>query len=253
MPRHQRLWICFASLFALSGYCWSVHAQQVKLPVGGIGLNAGYAPKAYEGSKKYGLMPLFTYETQHWRIAGASLDWKAYSEKGLTFSLRARYALTDGYDDGDEPIPEGMSDRKPGIWLGSALAWDSGVVKLRMELLGDVSGKSDGVQGKLGLERDLQFGRYSLTPYAAIAVLDQDYVDYYYGVKASEQRNDRRRYEGSTAVNFEVGLRASYALTPRHVFSADICATALGDGIKDSTLVDGSILPAARLGYLYRF
>jgi outer membrane protein len=240
-------------LLALSGGSAALHAQTISLPAGSVGLSVGYAPQAYEDSRKYSAVPLLHYETERWRIAGPSVDWKAYSRSNLSFSLRARYAMGDGYDDGDEPILEGMRDRKPGVWLGGAVAWDSGAVKLSVELLGDVSGKSDGLQGKLGLEREFPYGRYSLTPYAAVAVLDRDYVDYYYGVRASEERANRSRYDGSTTVNFEVGLRASYALTPKHVFSANVGATALGDGIKDSPLVDRSVLPAVRLGYQYRF
>lgn len=227
--------------------------QQPTRPAGGIGLAAGYVPQAYTDGDKYSVLPVLYYETQRWRIAGPSVDWKVHGSQRWTFALRARYALGDGYDGGDAPVLDGMDDRKPGFWVGGAAAWSGGAVKLSVELLGDVSGKSKGLQGKLGVERDFPIGRYTLTPYAAVAVLDRDYVNYYYGVESSEQTASRSRYDGSGTVNVQLGLRASFALTPRHVFTADVGATALGSGVRDSPLVDRSVLPAVKLGYLYRF
>ena len=231
-----------AVVFLGAALSLGVHAQNT-LPVGGIGLGVGYAPQAYTDGDKYSVLPILYYETQRWRIAGTSLDWKVYNPERWTFALRARYALGDGYDSGDAPVLDGMDDRKPGFWMGGAAAWRGDAATLSFELLGDVSGKSKGLQGKLGVERDFPMGRYTLTPYAAMVVQDKDYVNYYYGVKAGEETSGRRRYDGSTAVNVQLGLRASYALTPRHVFTADVGATALGSGIKDSPLVDRSVLP----------
>ncbi len=80
---------------------------------------------------------------------------------------------------------------------------------------------------------------------------DSKYVDYHCSVKSSEAPPQRLAYQGDASLNLELGV--GYAIAPRQSIFLDISNTHLGNGIKDSTLVDRSSTTGPRLGYLYRF
>jgi outer membrane scaffolding protein for murein synthesis (MipA/OmpV family) len=171
----------------------------------------------------------------------------------VSFSLRARYALGDGYESDDAPILNGMEERKPSFWLGGAVQWRTEYAKLSAEVSGDASSHSKGTEARLGVEHDFRFGRFMFTPRVAAVWRDAKYVDYYYGVRPEEATAFRPAYEGRGTTNAEVGLRTFYGISQHDGAFLDVSATALGSSIKDSPLVDRRILPAVRLGYLYRF
>lgn len=219
----------------------------------GVGAFASSETSTYKGvGTKTEAMPVLTYENQWIRVFGPSIDFKLGATGGVSYELTARYS-NPGYDEGDSSFLRGMDSRKNTAWLGGRAIWRNEVANVSAELLGDVSGHSKGQQFKIGVDRRFQFGAISLVPRAAILWQDRNYVDYYYGVKASEVRADRPGYAGSSGVSTEVGVRLGYALGERQTVFLDLSATALPSSIKDSPLVDRGTTSAARIGYIYRF
>lgn len=219
----------------------------------GLGLAVGVSQRPYrDADNQTRALPLLTYENRWVRIGGPGIDLKLPSAGPVSFALRARYAF-DGYEQDDAPILNGMAERKSSVWLGGAAKWRNGIVDLSAEWLGDVSSHSKGQQFKLQLDRGFRAGAFEFTPRVAAVWLDRKYVDYYYGVTASEVTADRPFYEGRATVNAEVGLRTVYAFAPRHAVSLDVSTTRLGSGIKDSPLVERRNVSGVRFGYVYRF
>ena len=219
----------------------------------GLGLAVGVSQRPYrDDDSKTRVLPLLLYENRWVRVAGTGVDLKLPSAGPVSFALRARYAF-DGYKPDDAPILNGMDERKASVWLGGAARWHNPVVDVSAEWLGDVSSHSKGQQFKLVLDRSFRAGAFEFTPRLGATWLDRKYVDYYYGVTASEATPARPFYEGDATVNAEVGLRTVYNLAPRHALSLDVSTTRLGGAIQDSPLVERRSLSSVRFGYVYRF
>lgn len=219
----------------------------------GLGVAAGVERKPYRNfDNKAKVLPLVFFENRWVSVVGPTLDFKLPSAGPLSFRLRARYA-DNGYESGDSPYLAGMDERKDGFWLGGAALWRTDLVNVSAELLGDASGNSKGRQFKLQLDRRFQSGSFDFTPRLAAKWQDDKYVDYYYGVRASEARAGRPAYQGKASTDVELGLRVGYAIAPKQGVFVDVSTTRLGGSVKGSPLVDRSASSALRVGYLYRF
>lgn len=218
-----------------------------------LGIGVGMERKPYRDFDDKALaIPMIGYENRWVSVAGPSLDLKLPPAGPVSFRLRARYAA-EGYEAEDSPYLLGMEERKPSFWLGGAAIWRGDVANLTAELLADASGHSKGTRFKLQLDRRFGAGAFGITPRLGVHWVDRKYVDYYYGVRASEARAGRARYEGEATTNVELGLRVDYAVAPKQTVYLDVSATRLGSGIKHSPLVDRSSHTGVRIGYLYRF
>lgn len=256
-PTVLRSLVLSAFALAAAPLVWAQPAadQSPPPPAGwGLGIGAGWERPVYTGAEnKTRVIPLISFENEYVRVLGLGAELKLGSAGPVSFGIRARYALGEGYESDDAAILNGMEERKPSFWLGGAVQWRTDYAKLTAEVSGDASSHSKGTEARLGVEHDFRFGRLMLTPRAVAVWRDAKYVDYYYGVRPEEATAVRAAYEGRATTNAELGLRTFYGLSPRDGVFVDLSATAVGSGIKDSPLVDRHVLPAVRLGYLYRF
>lgn len=220
----------------------------------GLGLGVGVKRKPYTGvGSETSAIPVLSFENEHVRLFGPTLDVKLGGFDGFSFTARAKVDIGGGYEASDSAALAGMSERKGSAWLGGTAAWKSGDLKLSLEALADVSGHSKGRQLKLGLEHDFRAGRFQLTPHAAGTARDAKYVDYHFGVRPDEATSTRPSYSGRRTTDAELGLRVAYPLAPRQTILLDVGAEFLGSAVKDSPIVERSTLPSARLVYVYRF
>ncbi|WP_291516066.1 MipA/OmpV family protein [Acidovorax sp.] len=219
----------------------------------GLGLAVGTERAPYRDfhNKVRGL-PLIHFENRWVSVLGPSLDIKLPSAGPVALALRAHYS-GEGYKAEDSPYLAGMDERKASFWAGLAATWRTDVVNVSGEWLEDASGKSKGRKIRLQADRRFQHGAFDFTPRLAAHWADSKYVDYYYGVKSSEARPQRRAYQGDASVNMELGLSVGYALAPRQSIHVDISTTHFGSGIKKSPLVDRASTNGVRLGYLHLF
>lgn len=219
----------------------------------GLGLAVMPETKAYRDfDEKTRVLPIVTFENRWVRVFGPGLEVKLGRSGPLSYGLTVGYA-GDGYEAGDSPFLAGMDKRKASVWVGGRLGLRTGWASLSADWSGDVSSYSKGQKLRLGAEHRFALGAFGLTPRVTATWLDSKFVDYYYGVKASEVRADRAAYTAGSTVNTELGLRVDYSVAPQHMLFADLGVTSLGSAIKRSPLVDRSTLPEVRLGYLYRF
>jgi outer membrane protein len=219
----------------------------------GMGLGVDVQQEAYRdmGNDTQGI-PLIYFENYWVRVLGPSVELKLPPAGPVSFRLKARYSM-DGFEASDSPYLAGMAEREDGVWIGGEATWHMPFVNLSAEVMGDASSNSEGRQFKLQADRRFASGKFSFTPRLAAVHLDQEYVGYYYGVNASEAIPGRAQYGGESTVNMEVGLRIDYTLSPKQNVFLDLRSTRLGDGIKESPLVDRSSQTGLRVGYLYRF
>jgi len=145
-----------------------------------------------------------------------------------------------------------MDERKDGFHLGGTATWRAPFAKFTLEWL-KAAGNSNGQTVKLGAERGFTTGRVRLTPHLGVTWMNNEYVNYYYGVKSSEVSSTRAAYNGKSTANVDAGVRADYSLTTAQSVFLDLSVTHYGSGITDSPLVDRSTSPSLRLGYVYKF
>jgi outer membrane protein len=197
------------------------------------------------------VLPLLSYENRWVRLSVPSVDLKLLPDGPLDLALRLRYEGAP-YQASDSPALAGMQERKGGLWAGAALRWRGGLGDLGLDVSGDASGHSNGTQVKLSLGQGFRLGRLGLTPRLAVSWMDRKYVDFNYGVSATEALATRPAYAGRATANIELGLSAGYGLTRSGVLFVDLGATWLGQAIQDSPIVDARTVGGARLGYLHR-
>jgi MipA family protein len=219
----------------------------------GAGLLVSGEVSPYRGvGNQWKVWPLLQFENARVRLAGPSLDLKLHDQGALALALRARYADT-GYEASDSASLAGMAERKNSIWLGAKVDWRDPAVQLSAEWLADASGHSKGQQLKLVAEHAMQVGVVGVVPRLGMVWQDRKYVDYHFGVSATEALAGRPAYAGKAALSTEVGVRVLHRLAPQQSVFMDLSATALGSSIKDSPLVDRSWVSALRVGYVYSF
>lgn len=220
----------------------------------GVGVGVNFKQQSYKGmGTQTSGIPLLSYENRWVRLAGPTADFKVPMASPVALSLRARYALEDGFESSDSRELYGMAERKRSFWLGAALGWRSDVVNASAEWLADASGHSKGKRARVAVDKPLRAGAFLVAPRLALNWVDRDYVDYYYGVRANEVREGRPAYTGDSALNPELGLRVAYRLSSAHSMYVDASVTSLDDVIQDSPLVGRKSESALRLGYLYQF
>ena len=220
-----------------------------------VGVAAGFRKSPYRGVDNGNTyLPLVSYESKWIRFFGNTLDAKLPSLGDFDFSIRTKVALGEGYKASKSPYLSGMETRSGSVYLGGASTWRAGFASFSLDYLKDVSGNSKGSQLAFGIERSFVFDRlYQVTPHASITRLDSKYVDYYYGVKASEATPSRPEYVGKSTNQTQLGVRFGVMLTPHQRVLLDVSDQHWGSGISKSPLVDKASAPAFQLGYTYAF
>lgn len=219
----------------------------------GLGVNSKTKPYAGVGTDT-SVLPLVSFENRYVRLFGNLFDVKLPSYGAFDFSLRTQVSIGDGYKGSDSTALNGMADRKGAIFVGAASTWHNDIADISAAWLHDASGHSKGSGLKLGAQHSFRLpGRFEVTPHLEYARFDAKYVDYYYGVRASEATTTRREYLGKGTAEVQAGVRLGYMLTRHQRFLLDVSEVRLGTGITDSPIVNRKSAPELKIGYLYAF
>lgn len=225
-----------------------------------LGLAVVNAQKAYKGTdRETRALPLLSYENQYVKLSGPNLELKLpglelSDTQRLNFAVVTKLFGGGGYEASDSPDLVGMAERKSSIWAGAKMEWENDFADVKLELLGDASGNSKGQRFVLGLERKWKLGpSVMLVPQVGVEWVDKDYVDYYYGVRASEATARRAAYAGKATANLEISLTGIYRFDKQQSLMLNVGVKSLGEEIKNSPIVGRSTENRVMLGYMYRF
>ncbi|MFT3850369.1 MAG: MipA/OmpV family protein [Propionivibrio sp.] len=253
----------FAAMLACSTAAFAQQPPGKGDPEGsswGLGLAGISAQKVYKGmDSETKALPMVSYENQYVKIGGPNLELKLpgielNESQRLGFGIVTKLFDGAGYEASDSSALAGMAERKSSVWLGGKMEWENDLADVKLEWLGDASGKSKGQRFALGLERKLMLSEsLMLIPQVGIEWVDKKYVDYYYGVRPGEAMVGRAAYTGKATVNPEISLTGIYRFDTRHSMMLNVGVTSLGKEIKDSPIVDRSTESRVMLGYKYSF
>lgn len=223
-----------------------------------IGLGALYKDKPYknyDSSERTSILPLVLYESEHFFARGSTIGWDFMDSDSLELAVIGEF-LNDGYDSGDSKFLTGMSDRDPSFGLGGHVIWKPDNLGLKLAAVTDMADNSDGTQVRGEVFYTHRTGDWMFKPYAAIVWQDEDYNDYYYGVRAREALPliGRTAYSADSDYNYRLGAVAVYQQkTSPWMYIGGLRYDLLGDEIDDSSIVDDDTELTAVLGVAYTF
>lgn len=249
-------------LLALWLLSCSVAAQEVaRVPIidappqtpglgGGIRLNTS----PYVGQADVDdLVPLYLYEGEYLFAHGTKFGVHAWRDEHFSLDLGARYQFLKLDPDPDDPILDGVLERKQTVEAGIEGAVKGVWGQLQLGWWTDVQNRHDGDQLELTYRYRMDIGKWMISPYITAKWLDADMVNYYFGVSPIESRPDLPAYSAGDAVNLEWGVNTWYQMTPRLFAFGNLGVVSLDSAIFASPLVEEDSAAAVFVGGGYLF
>jgi outer membrane protein len=164
---------------------------------------------------------------------------------------------SDGYDSDDSDELDGMHNRHKTVDVGGEFGvagdWGSVTTSLVTDALGQHNGHEfRAIYGKR-FENAFDIKDLRITPSAGIAWQSHNLVNYYYGVRDDEARDDRPAFKPGEAVNWLTGLDSTYQLNDKWTLLAGITIYWLDDEIRESPIVNKDYAISLIAGVMYKF
>ena len=145
-------------------------------------------------------------------------------------------SFSKGFSSGDSDFLRGMDDRDPSFGLGGHVIFKPENLGLKLAAVTDMADNSDGTQVRGEVFYTHRTADWMFKPYAGIVWQDDDYNDYYYGVRSSEVNTliGRTAYSADSDINYRFGAVAVYQQkTSPWMYIAGLRFDFLGDEIAD--------------------
>lgn len=253
----------FVLLFALAtGLAGPGLAQEVaRIPIidappqtpglgGGIRLNSS----PYVGQTDVDdLVPLYLYEGKYLFAHGTKFGAHVYRDDTFTLDVGARYQFLKLDPDPDDPLFDGVLERKQTVEGGIEGSMKGGWGILQLGWWTDVQDRHNGSQFELTYRYRFDFGKWMISPYVSAKWLDDDMVGYYFGVSPGESHAGLPAYAPGDAINLEWGVNTWWQLTDRVFAFGNLGVVALDSAITRSPLVAEDSAAAVFVGGGYLF
>ena len=254
----RRLFISTAAIFlsqtVIAGE-FSVNTGKRPITVGLGALHKDKPYKDYDSGEETSAVPIVLYEGTNFFARGSTIGWDFLNSNVMEAAIIGEI-LNDGYESSDSNFLTGMSDRDASFAVGGHLVWQPDNLGLKLAAVADMADNSDGTQVRSEVFYAHRTGDWMFKPYASIVWQDEDYNDYYYGVRAREAipAIGRRAYSADSDFNYRFGAVAVYQKkTSPWMYIGGLRYDLLGDEIDDSPIVDDDTELTAVLGVAYTF
>jgi outer membrane protein len=223
-----------------------------------VGIGAMYKDKPYkkyDSSEKTSAVPLILYEGEHFFARGPTLGWDFLDSDAMELAVIGEL-MNGGYDSGDSNVLTGMKDRDASFGVGGHVVWQPEKMGIKLAAVTDITDNSEGTQVHGEVFYVHRTGNWMFKPSAGIAWQNEDYNDYYYGVRPLEANLaiGRTPYSADSDINYRVGVMAIYQQkSSPWMYMAGARYSFLGDEIDDSPIVDDDTELTAILGFAYSF
>lgn len=219
----------------------------------GVGIGSIMQDKGYVGvDSDTMVVPIVYYQSDDFYLLGPTFGYKFAKLDNAEFKLTGQVRF-GGYDEEDGDIFVGMEEKSITLDVGVGVDYQSDYGDFAFQIAADAFGEHKGNALSISYSKTYRMQGAMVTPYASIARLSEDLVDYYYGVNVSEVTGFRAFYEGQATTNIEVGLRVNKPFGRQHSVMINAGYTAFGEGIEDSPLVEKSSGTSVIVGYVYMF
>lgn len=198
-------------------------------------------------------VPLVRFEGERAYLRGLRGGVRLVERDGFEFGPVAQLRF-DGYDADESDFLAGMDDRDFSIDAGLAGAYrNERVGQFDLSVVTDVLGRSGGSEIELGYTALFRAAGFTFIPSVAVKWLDDDLVDYYYGVRDEEALPGRPAYRGDSAVVPELSVTAMRPLSEHWTLYARAGHAWLPSEIADSPIVEDDARTTLAFGVGYEF
>jgi outer membrane protein len=217
------------------------------------GLGVSTNKEIYKGyNRRTILLPIIGYRGERLNVYGPFVSYKVadMSDFNILIQIAPRF---QGFDDSDSYIFEGMKDREFSMDAGASLNYKNNNWKISFSTMFDVLNRSNGSELVTSISHTFRFGPVFVEPNITFSYLNDNHVNYYYGVKKDEISSNRPEYLGKSALNTGFGLSISTPILFGGFTQLSLRRTWFSEAITDSPLVEdhGNIL--VRLLYTRNF
>ena len=159
---------------------------------------------------------------------------------------------TLGYGSEDSDVFSGMDRRDWSLQAGVNVGKRLDRIAIDLFVTTDLLGEHDGEEYDLRVARPFDFGRWELVPEIGLRHQSSNFVNHYFGVRASEIIPGRRdEYVPGSALTPSVKLGYSYRINDNWFMTASAKIAFVPDEIRDSPLVDRETAWSFSLGIAY--
>lgn len=218
------------------------------------GFGFGYSESIYKGKgEDFTFIPAIGYIGEKLTVAGPFASYQLYEESAISAEMKAAVRF-DGYESEDSDSLRGMDDRDKSVDGGFSLGYQpKEIARLELEYMHDLLSKHKGSETRARISRQFNRAPFFFIPEFSVSYLDNDLVDYYYGVKAQEATPTRAFYEGKGTFNYQASFNISTPIFLGGFTRIDFGYTWFGDEITDSPIVDKKESYNVRFGYTRYF
>ncbi|WP_028299332.1 MipA/OmpV family protein [Oceanospirillum beijerinckii] len=222
-----------------------------------LGGHVGVMSNPYAGENEDGfLMPNVEYRGERFFIKDGEMGYSLY--QGEHFSAGAVLTgqgsfLSDKDDYQDNAKLAGLKERDGTLDLGFYVIKDTDMGRVRFTFLEEVTGEHKGRSADLKYTFAYQANKLNVNPFVGVNWTSADKVDHFFGVSSAEATADRAAYKGDGSLNVYTGVRGRYEITKNWDVSATAAYVHLGDGIRDSSIVDEDHVLVGTVGVNYNF
>nr|WP_246624806.1 MipA/OmpV family protein [Oceanobacter mangrovi] len=196
--------------------------------------------------------PMVIYRGDRFHLYGpyARYDLARVGAVGVALQVNPVFA---GYSSSDSPALKGMDDRSYSMAGGLRMDYRPGNWQLNLTAMHDLLNVYQGYETTAGASYGLLVAGFRIEPGIQAIWQSQQYVDYYYGVKASEARPGRPQYSPNGTMNQQYSLAFSRAGVLAGAVRLQLTHTRYGKEITDSPLTDRKTAMGVNLMYSQLF
>jgi len=241
----MKYWPLFIPLLAISAELIAKEsrgdARERVEPIGYLyGFGLGVSNEIYKGYDYRVIpLPIIGYRGENFKVLGPFISYDAVqvSDVELTLKISPRF---QGFDEKDSEIFTNMDKRRFSMDAGFGLTYERNDWKVGFSSMFDVLGNSKGVEISTNISRVFRKGPIFFEPSISISYLDENHVNYYYGVKAYEVNAATYTYQGASAVNTRLGISIGTPILLGGFTQIAMDYTLFDSAIADSPLVEDS-------------
>jgi MipA family protein len=197
-------------------------------------------------------IPLINFVRGSFYVFGPSFGYRLYECPDWTFDAAGlfRFPVHNGSKD---ILLAGMQERHATVDLGAKLTRKLEWFDLKLGVLADVLNNHKGYEINLEASKRYDFEWLNLTPAVGALYHDDNFNEFYYGVRPSEARPTRSVYYSGDAVNWYAQLMANFMITENWTFTASVRYEWLPDEVTDSPIVGRDYTVSTIAGVYYKF
>ena len=219
----------------------------------GVGVIARSSPyRGYDGTVSQ-VIPAITYNGDRLQIYGPKIQFGIVGSGKLRLAATGEYRIGP-YDEDDSEYLKGMGNRSNTFMGGLAI---QAVLPAGFELSAgyqhDLLDKVGGGEGRIAVDKSLQFGVVRISPEIAFNWASADISNHDYGVPVEKATANRPAYQLDDNYSVEAGLGMFIEITRDWLFFMNVAAESLSDEVTASPIVseDHVIKGFAAINYVF--